>query len=430
MNAYARNAEKKDACYQVNAGRLENNLKSLAVFGANHHTGGIDRPFGSEADQQAREFLQALWEKEIGIATRMDAIANMWAVLPGSESIPPIVLGSHHDTVPNGGAYDGALGVLLATEVLQTVKENGIKLRHPLAAVSFSGEEPNPYGLSTLGSKTISGKLGKDLLIKVISKIDQSTLQDAVLNAGGNLEKVDDALLQPGEISAFLECHIEQGRRLFDKQLSLGIVTHITGIYREKIKITGEANHAGTTVMTDRKDALLGASAFSLAFEDCIKQFRREDVVGTIGSLEVHPNAANIVPGEVELILEFRTSQTAVSKQIIENLNRIEQRIASERKVDIRREVVLDQAAVAMDRQIMDALNKSLNEMEEPFLNLVSMAGHDAAHMVNFAKTGMLFVQSIDGKSHCPQEKTDMKDIIKAGNALLQAVLILDKELN
>ncbi|CUH95994.1 hypothetical protein P22_2082 [Propionispora sp. 2/2-37] len=430
MNVYARKEKEQETCYQVNAGRLGSNLKSLAVFGANHHTGGIDRPFGSEADQQAREFLQALWEKEIGVATRIDAIANMWTVLPGSEQIPPIVLGSHHDTVPNGGAYDGALGVLLATEVLQTIKENGIILRHPLTVVSFSGEEPNPYGLSTLGSKTVSGKLGKDILVKVVSKIDQSSLQNAVSKAGGNLENVEEACLQPGEISAFLECHIEQGRRLFDKQLSLGIVTHITGIYREKIVITGEANHAGTTVMKDRKDALLAAAAFSLAFEECIKECNREDVVGTIGSLEVFPNAANIVPGEVELTLEFRCSQTAVGKQIIAALDRIEERIAQERGVTVRREVILDQAAVAMDRQIIAALDKSLNKMEEPFLNLVSMAGHDAAHMVNFAKTGMLFVQSIDGKSHCPEEKTDMKDIVKAGNGLLQAVLILDKELN
>ncbi len=430
MKACIRNQQTLETCYQINAGRLENNLKSLAVFGANQETGGIDRPFGSEADLNAREFLQALWEKEIGISTRMDAIANMWAVLSGCESLPPIVLGSHHDTVPNGGAYDGALGVLLATEVLQTVKENGISLRHPLTVVSFAGEEPNPYGLSTLGSKTISGKLGKDILIKVVSKIDQSSLQAAVAKAGGDLEMVEEDRLRPGEISAFLECHIEQGRRLFDKQLALGIVTHITGIYREKITITGEANHAGTTVMSDRRDALMAASAFSLEFEEYVKQCNSEDVVGTIGSLEVFPNAANIVPGEVELILEFRTSQTAVSKQFIRELDRIAEQIEKQRKVVIRREVILDQAAVAMDRQIIDVLNKSLRKLEEPCVSLVSMAGHDAAHMVNFTKTGMLFVQSINGKSHCPEEKTDMRDIIKAGNALLQTVLILDKELN
>jgi hydantoinase/carbamoylase family amidase len=422
-------SEDQEIYYHINPSRIQQNLKQLAAFGANLN-GGIDRPFGSRADRQARDFLQTLWQKELGVATKNDAIANMWAIMPGGENIPPIVLGSHHDTVSNGGAYDGAMGVLLATEVMQTIKENGLQLRHPLAVISFTGEEPNPYGVSTLGSKTVSGKLDRDSLAKLVSKIDQSSLRDALAMVGGDLDQVEMSRLQLGEIGAFLECHIEQGRRLFDKHLPLAIVTQITGIYREKIRIVGEANHAGTTVMRGRKDALLAAADLDLSFEACINRLNREDVVGTIGTLEVYPNSANIIPGEVELILEFRTSEKAISQQIIQELDRIAQRITAERQVGLKREVILDQAAVAMDGQIMATLNQSLHDMKEPFLSLVSMAGHDAAHMVDLTKTGMLFVRSIDGKSHCAQEKTELKDIIKAGNVLLQTVIILDKELN
>jgi beta-ureidopropionase / N-carbamoyl-L-amino-acid hydrolase len=412
-------------CY-VNSNRIEQNLKELAAFGANF-TGGIDRPFGSQADTMAREYIQDLW-KTMGATIKVDAIANMWATIPGAEKMAPIVLGSHHDTVTNGGAFDGALGVVLATEVMQVIIENALRLRHPLSVISFTGEEPNPFGVSTLGSKTISGKLDQEQLTRLTNKTDQNSLRDAVSRVGGDLNKIEESRLVPGQIAAFIECHIEQGRRLFDKQLSLAVVTDITGIYREKIKLTGEANHAGTTIMRGRKDALLAASDLNLSLESYINSLQREDVVGTIGMLEVYPNSPNIIPGEVELVLEFRTSEATIGKQIIQELARIARRIGEQRKVDIRREVILDQAAVAMDRQIMDALGQSLNSMKEPFLNLVSMAGHDAAHMVNLAKTGMLFVQSIDGKSHCAQEKTDIKDIIKAGNTLLQTVLILDKE--
>jgi N-carbamoyl-L-amino-acid hydrolase len=237
-------------------------------------------------------------------------------------------------------------------------------------------------------------------------------------------------LLSPDKICAFIECHIEQGRRLYDQGLSLGVVSTITGIYREKIEIAGEANHAGTTIMNNRRDALLAACEFNLSFEAWIKQFSRDDVVGTVGVLEVSPNSTNIIPGKVEMIVEIRAADMAVTEKSVQKIGQIANRISSTRGVTFQRTVILNQAAVKMDKQVITALHKSVEYLNEPVPDLVSMAGHDAAHIAGVTKTGMLFVQSIEGKSHCPEEKTDIRAIEKAGNALFTTIMILDEELD
>ncbi|WP_018660684.1 allantoate amidohydrolase [Heyndrickxia acidiproducens] len=412
---------------KINQTRLKRNLFTLAAMGKNKQS-GIDRSFGSPADLQARKWLLELWRKAFGAETEIDPAANLWAGIEGREALPPIVLGSHHDSVPNGGMYDGALGVLLATEVVQTLKEQGTSPRHPLKVVSFSAEEPNPYHVSTLGSRAITGKLTKEVLQQHTHSETHEKLIDTIKNMGGDAAKLRSGLLKQGDIRAFLECHIEQGRNLFDSGIAVGIVTKITGIYREKIKIYGEANHAGTTHMKYRHDALLAGSELNTAFEKIILGIGRDDVVGTIGYINVRPNSANIIPGEVEFIAEIRTPDQHILKNMIAALTEQIFRIEKNREVRIEREVILNQDAVQMDSHIQQVLKKVLHSANEPYLEIPSMAGHDAVHMAAIANTGMVFVPSINGKSHCPDEKTNMEDIEKAGNVLLQTVLILDKE--
>ncbi|PJI08837.1 MULTISPECIES: M20 family metallo-hydrolase [Clostridium] len=413
----------------INKRRIYDNLNRLSAFGRNEN-GGIDRSFGDKADIEARKWIEKLWKEDLGLKVKIDPIANIWAKFNGQAELSPIVIGSHHDAVANGGMYDGALGVMLATEVMQTLKENNIRLKHPFCIVSFSAEEPNSFNISTLGSKVLSGKLTEEKLKNVMNETKSIKLEDAVLKLGGNLNKINEALLKPNDIGAFIECHVEQGRNLYDKKLSLGVVTKITGIYREKISIVGEANHAGTTLMRYRHDALLAASEVCLELERIIKKMGRDNLVGTVGNMNVSPNSANIIPGEVSLILDIRSTDYDIVKKVIDKIANKMCEISTERGVSFIRKTILNQPEVTMDETVRASLKKAANMISEPFIELPSMAGHDAAHIAKVVKTAMLFVPSIEGKSHCPSEETDIDDIEKAGNTLLQAVLILDKELD
>ncbi|WP_272938980.1 M20/M25/M40 family metallo-hydrolase [Heyndrickxia coagulans] len=187
---------------KINLDRLERNLFTLASIGRNKQS-GIDRSFGSLADLQARKWLKELWKKALGAETKVDPAANLWAGIKGKETLPPIVLGSHHDAVPNGGMYDGALGVLMATEVVQTLKEQGTSLRHPLKVVSFSAEEPNPYNVSTLGSRAITGKLTEKVLQQHTHSETHEKLTDTIKNLGGDAAKLRSRLLKQGTFVRF-----------------------------------------------------------------------------------------------------------------------------------------------------------------------------------------------------------------------------------
>lgn len=418
---------------KINIERLERNLFELAGIGKNEN-GGIDRALGSEADRQARKWLIHYWETKTGIPVRIDAMANLWIRREGEDGgekkLPPLVIGSHHDAVPNGGMYDGALGVLGATEILETLIDNNIKTRHPIEVVSFTGEEPNPYNVSTLGSKVLSGRLRKVDLQKLKSHIDNSSLASCIEQLGGNIELADDILIKPGEVSAFMELHIEQGKRLFTAKESSANVTCITGIYRENITVTGDANHGGTTIMQDRQDALLAASELNLEFEKLLKGIDSPEVVGTIGYLVVYPNAVSNIPGKVELVLEIRTCVPEIVAGITGSLTDVVQDIEERRKVKIERKLNLDQPAMLMDETVQEAIRRGIQSLNQPVYNYVSMAGHDAANIQRVTRAGMIFTQSIGGKSHCPDEYSRIEDIEHTVNAMLNALLILDKELD
>jgi len=414
---------------KINEKRLHDNLFELAKIGKNVN-GGIDRALGDETDGQARQWLTVYWNEHLGIPVETDAIANMWLTRKGSEQLAPIAIGSHHDAVPNGGMYDGALGVLMATEIMETFKDNGYITRHPIKLVSFTGEEPNPFNVSTLGSKVLSGRLRKADLEKLKNKNDGSSLNDCIKKIGGDIEKADDALIKPGDIRAFIECHIEQGKRLEKADISSCAVNCIIGIYRENVTIYGESNHAGTTLMAERHDAFLGASEFALAFEEAVNSMNREDVVGTIGYVKVSPNASNIIPGSVELSLELRTVEPELKEEVLDKLTKACEKIEKHRGIKIERKLNLDQREMPMDKQVMDAVKRGIEAQGVKAVDLVSMAGHDAANMQRVTQAGMIFVKSIAGKSHCPEEYSEMKDIAVTANAMLEAVLILDKEMD
>ena len=414
--------------YEINGARLVNNLFTMARFGQNEG-GGIDRSLGSQADYDTREWLKSYWQEHLKVKPETDAIANLWVKYNGTENKKPLVIGSHHDAVPDGGKYDGAMGVLIATEVLETIVEQGIMLKHPLYVISFTGEEPNPYNLSTLGSKVISGRLRKEDLFPVHNRETGESLEDTIKRLGGDISRLEEARIQQGELAGFLEVHNELGRHLEAWGLHVSGVSTITGIYREEIRVCGENNHAGTTMMQDRKDAFLALADFAVGLNEIVSAYEDPDVVGTMGYVKISPNEANIVPGSAVGIIDIRTCERKTVSEIGKKLDELTEKIEKNRKVKIFRQVLLDQPARFMDEDIIRIVKENLAKINEPENVMVSMAGHDASNMQLITKAGMIFTRSVGGKGHCKEEFTEDEDVIKAGQLALETILRMDGEL-
>lgn len=410
----------------VNCDRIQEKLKELASFGLNSE-GGIDRCFGSKADLEVRHWFQKQGT-ELGSNVNIDAIANIWITAQGvNDRLKPIVIGSHLDAVPNGGKFDGTVGVVLGLEIMRIILENKISLRHSLQVVSFTAEEPNPYNISTMGSRSITGKIDKTFLSVAFHSGTKEPLSSAIFRAGGNINNLDDSLLHKGDMAAFVECHIEQGRNLFDKGNSIGLVNCITGIYREEIEVDGESNHAGTTLMRNRHDAFLASAEAALALEKTIIAQGSDKIVGTVGKISIEPNAPNIIPGKAKFVMEIRTQDDDIKNRILNIFTCLLNNISRNRGVLFTRKIILNQEFVCMSPIVMNAINSC---SKEKLMVMPSMAGHDSVHMTNIAPTGMLFVQSIEGMSHCAEERTEIKDICVAGNTLLHTILKLDEILD
>lgn len=421
--------EMKGKKVEINSSRLKENLHELGKIGRSP-LGGINRSLASNADIESRKWIRKYWENILGLSVDIDPIANLWGRGINSESKKnPIVIGSHNDSVPEGGMYDGALGVLVATEVAQVIYENHIELQHPLELLSLTGEEPNPYQLSTVGSKALTGILTNRTIKNYQHIGTNEPLGNAIKRLGGDPSEINRAQLKPNELAGFLECHIEQGRRLFDAEKPVAIVKDITGIYRELVSIRGESNHAGTTVLRDRKDALLAASTVDIKLHEILEEFNDDALVGTIGYLKVSPNAANIIPGEVEFNIDIRSAEKKQIQAVVSKLDTVFDRLKGLGFI-IDRETILDQPSVGMDKRVISYFDEIMENETGEVINLTSMAGHDAANIAHYTPTGMIFIASVDGKSHCKEEYSTIDDITVGANIMLKTVLKLDKELD
>ncbi|OIK14983.1 Zn-dependent hydrolase [Bacillus sp. MUM 116] len=412
---------------QINIERLLADIEKYSKYGESPN-GGTTRPSFSEADILVRElFIHEL--ADMGLSLIIDGAANIWGRLKGSgKKEGCLVIGSHLDAVPNGGKYDGALGVLTAKEMIKTLTENNIVLDHDVEIVSFTAEESNDFNLSTFGSRSYVGKLTKALLENACDS-KGNLIKDELEKVGGSLGKFPDMEKTFKDKKAFIELHIEQGQRLESENISLAIIDKVVGMYRSTLKVIGQSNHSGTTMMEHRKDALAAAAEIILLIEHICKN-EGNDLVGTVGKLIVSPNATNIIPGMVEFTFEIRGES---ENQIYEVVNKIQdnwRQIALEREVKVEEKVFLNQKPIILDHHIVSALQNTAAKLDEPYLKLASMAVHDAAHMASVTKSAMVFVKSKDGKSHCPEEFSSPMDIEKAGNLMLHALIHLDEKLD
>ncbi len=370
---------------------------------------------------EGRDWLIAEMERS-GLNVAVDEAANVIGRLEGSSpNLPPLVIGSHTDTVPDGGRFDGIAGVLAGLEVARTLKEHNVQLARPLLIVDFTAEEPSEFGLSTVGSRAWSGTLTEEML----SYTDGGgrTLREALTYAGGHPEQIADARKTPGAFHQYFELHIEQGPVLLHEEADLGIVTGIVGIQRLNVSVTGTPNHAGTTPMTLRSDALAAASEMILALEYIAGGIYEEPVVGTAGEITNSPNASNVIPGTTDFLIEIRSISELVIDSVSETFRKRAQQIADRRGITVTFEDISRSKPITVDQDMRALLRKSAKAVTGRVIELPSGAGHDANQMSLITEVGMVFIPCLEGRSHCPEEWADEAALAQGAQTLLNAAL-------
>ncbi len=406
----------------VNSNRLNKSLEKLSTYGKNA-AGGSDRIAFSSHDLAAREYVMELMDKA-GLDVSIDFAGNIIGKRAGTNpSLKPIAFGSHIDEVPNGGDYDGPVGSMSAIEVMQTLADNNVSTIHPLEMIIFTNEEGG-----VVGSRAMVGELSESALQTITNA--GITQFEGIKKLGGDPDRIPEMARKKGDLAAFLELHIEQGGNLDREKIQIGVVEGIVAIEWWQFTFKGKANHAGTTPMNMRKDALLPAAEFVLAVNETIRSYEGAQV-GTVGVIEAFPGAGNVIPGEVKLNLEIRDLSSEKIWKIYFDLEAKAKKLAEKAGVEVRitHQEVASKPALADDsiRQIIDAQAKELGLSTK---SLPSGAGHDAQEMARIAPMGMIFIPSKDGISHAPDEYSSPEDIANGANVLLRTILVLDKTLN
>jgi beta-ureidopropionase / N-carbamoyl-L-amino-acid hydrolase len=403
----------------ASADRLQARITALSKFGANPE-GGVSRVAFSAADIAGREYIVRLM-REAGLTVRLDTAANIIGRREGSDpKLPAIMIGSHIDSVPGGGNYDGDVGVLGAIEVAELLRDGRITLRHPLEVVSFTDEEG---GL--IGSLAMTGRL-EPAALEVMSHSGK-TIRDGIRAVGGDPDRLREAQRQRGDLAAFVELHIEQGAILAESRTDIGVVEGIVGIRWWDVTIEGFANHAGTTPMNRRRDALLSAADFVQAVNRVATTTPGRQVA-TVGRIRAEPGAPNVIPGKVVLSLEIRDLDADKMGQVYTAIRGEADRIAKARTTPFTfAELKVSSEPAPTDERVRRIIASAATSLGLTHRLMPSGAGHDAQDMTHLAPTGMIFVPSKDGISHSPKEYTSPEDMANGANVLLRTVLAIDR---
>ncbi|NJR40758.1 MAG: Zn-dependent hydrolase [Leptolyngbyaceae cyanobacterium CSU_1_4] len=394
----------------VNGDRLNASITRLAKIGRLPN-GNICRLAFTPEDLQARYLVQQ-WMVEAGMAVRTDAAGNLIGTYAGQRAgAPSLATGSHIDTVPSGGEYDGTLGVLAGIEVVRVLRENNIHLNHPVEVIVFTDEES-----SMIGCQAMAGMV----------KPKDNSLAEPLERIGGNWEEIGTAKRTREDIAAFIELHVEQGAVLERSQKQIGIVQGVVGMLRQAISIMGQANHAGTTPMDSRQDALVAAAQIVL-FVQAIALKMPSQPVATVGFLTVAPNAVNIVPGQVELTVDMRDLSQVCLDEMKELLDQELKAIATQTHTQITVSPILVVEPTPAAALVQQAIEKTCQQFALSYCHLPSRAGHDALEIGRFTDMGMIFVPSEAGVSHSGEEYTSPEQCIHGANVLLNTLLQLDE---
>jgi N-carbamoyl-L-amino-acid hydrolase len=409
---------------RVELRRIREHLQGLSAFGrppGGTFADGVSRVGYSDADVAGRGYVMELM-RAAGLSPTIDPAGNILARRKGSEdALPPLLFGSHIDSVPNGGNFDGDVGSIGAIEVMQTLHERRIATRRPLELVIWANEEGVAFENGLCGSRAAAGKLEPGELLHVWNGV---TKRDAIKKLGGDPDRIAEARRAQGSFHAYLELHIEQGGSLDKAGIPIGVVEGIVAIDRYEAVVRGFANHAGTTPMPERKDALVAASQLVLAVREVVRAEPGRQV-GTVGHLRVAPNAPNVIPGEVRMTIELRDLQSAKIARLAETIRGRAREIAARSETEITIQPLSHHDEALATPEIQRAIEAAADKLSLRHTRLPSGAGHDAQMMALLGPMGMIFVPSVAGISHSPRELTRFEDCANGADVLLHSVLAL-----
>jgi beta-ureidopropionase / N-carbamoyl-L-amino-acid hydrolase len=411
----------------INADRLWSRIETLSRF-TDPAKPWTRRAFDSQFSQ-GRAWLEKEF-KAAGLSVEVDVGGNLIGRTPGTGSgLGALVAGSHSDTVPGGGRFDGMLGLLAALEAAQSMREQQVMLVHPLEVVDFLAEEPSDFGISCVGSRSWAGVLtASDLARSLPSKV---TLASAIDSVGGSAERLGKAIRNQDSVSGYVELHIEQGLVLAERKAEIGVVTAIVGIRRHEVMIEGRADHAGTTPMSLRRDALVGAADFIRAVDELarLRPIESPYLVATVGKMSVEPNAVNAVPGSVQMILETRSTDDAALLQFEQELWRRTEGESDDRGLHLTRSLLSQTLPTACSPLIQRAIEEASMAAGFNSTRLPSGAGHDGVFVARLAPMGMIFVPCREGRSHAPEEWAEPEDCASGARVLAETLILLDRSL-
>jgi N-carbamoyl-L-amino-acid hydrolase len=409
----------------VNSARLQGTLEKLSEFGRNSD-GGVTRLGFSNEDMAAREYVMGLM-RDAQLEVRVDPAGNIFGHRAGSEKLPVLLFGSHIDSVIHGGNFDGDVGSMGAIEVIRALNEHKIVTRHPLEIVVWTNEEGNHFGLGTFGSGVAGGLIGTEALERKDEK--GLTLADWLRKYGQDPAHFLEARIPRTNLAGYVELHIEQGGVLDAAGIPIGVVQGIVGIKRRDCIITGFANHAGTTPMDKRQDALAAAARDALALREETRRNPGKQV-GTVGVMKVEPGAPNVVPGRAQFTVDMRDLKTEVIDEIWARVQRRFDEISMEEKVTTACTLIDTVDPAETDTAFKSAIREAATSAGLATRDLPSGAGHDAQNVARIAPIGMIFVPSRGGISHSPKEYSTWPHVAGGAEVLYRTILLLDARLH
>jgi hydantoinase/carbamoylase family amidase len=394
-------------------------LDRVQALGAIGRTGpGVTRLAFSAEDREARRMLVG-WMEDLGLDVRIDAAGNIFGTW-GDGSAPPLLIGSHIDTVPEAGIYDGCLGVAAALEAVAALRRHSVRPSRPVQVVSFQMEESSRFGQATFGSKVFAGRLAAT---EAAGWRDSSgrTLAECLAENGSDAAVLPAAACRT-PVHAYVELHIEQGVILREAGVPVGVVTGIAAPLRVFVTIVGEAAHSGAALPHQRKDALMAAGRILSQVEDLVEREQSWGTIATIGFFRVSPNVMNVVPGEVEMSLDVRGTNVGSRLRLVRAILHAAAGVASRRQMEIRASVVGEELPTVLPDGMIALLESAAEEEHVAHQRMVSLAGHDAMHVASIAPAGMLLVRNASGTSHSPREWIAPEDVEAGCRVFYRAV--------
>lgn len=410
----------------MNIHRVISTINSFNNLGRNSQTNGINRlAFTHNERLAALKF--SMYCQELGMKVYFDEIGNVIARKEGkNDSLPPVVIGSHIDTVPEGGQYDGLLGVVAGLEVVRHMNEHNIVTDHPIEIIAFSCEESSRFNVATIGSKFLCGLLDENDMKQIKDKNGETLLEVVRTMTSTGINHT--AYHHKGSMKAFLELHIEQGPILENKNKDVGIVSHIAAPHRFKINLKGTTSHSGSTPMPMRKDALVCGAEIVVAIETIANQFHMDGIVATVGGINVHPNTMNAIAGDVTLLVDVRGIDTDKRIQTVNMILEEVETITATRAINYNIEPLGQDHPVKLSDKIAQISEDNAKRLKLSYRHMFSGAGHDAMHLARICPTSMIFIPCKNGISHSPKEDVTKEQIENGVNLLIATTIEIASE--